>query len=100
MGSKVKAEFALSRIESASQFIPGPAVARRYNVSGMTIYRWLHNVELGFPRPLYIGRFRFWRVDDLVAWERARPQSAPPVEALADGRRRKAATESRSEAAP
>ena len=78
MGPKVKAEFALSRIESASQFIPGPAVARRYNVSSMTIYRWLDNAELGFPRPLYIGRFRFWRVDELVKWENRRPARGTP----------------------
>jgi predicted DNA-binding transcriptional regulator AlpA len=35
----------------------------------MTIHRWLNDPELNFPRPVYIGRYRYWRVEQLEAWE-------------------------------
>jgi len=60
----------------ASDFVPGPAVAKRYGVTPMTFYRWLDNPDLAFPRPLYIGRFRYWRQSELIEWERSRPRSA------------------------
>ena len=26
-----------------------------------------------FPKPVYFGRFRYWKLADLVAWERRQP---------------------------
>jgi predicted DNA-binding transcriptional regulator AlpA len=37
----------------------------------MTLWRWLKNTELKFPQPMHIGRLRYWRVSDLVEWERS-----------------------------
>ena len=37
-------------------------------ISDMTLWRWLHDSELGFPRPIYIGKRRFWRYPDLIAF--------------------------------
>ncbi|MGS4945558.1 helix-turn-helix transcriptional regulator [Meridianimarinicoccus sp. RP-17] len=37
-------------------------------ISDMTLWRWLENAEMGFPRPVYIGRRRYWREADVVAW--------------------------------
>ena len=37
-------------------------------VSEMTLWRWLNNPELKFPRPTYIGRRRYWREADVVRW--------------------------------
>ena len=53
-------------------FLTGPQVRARYGVTDMTVHRWLKNADLGFPRPTYINRRRYWREADLVAWERAR----------------------------
>ncbi len=53
-------------------FFPAPLVASRYNVSDMTLYRWLRDERMQFPRPHYFGRFRYWRLSDLTAWERER----------------------------
>lgn len=40
-------------------------------VSSMTIWRWLDNAQLGFPKPIYISRRRFWRQSEVGAWQAA-----------------------------
>lgn len=42
------------------------------NVSSMTIYRWLNDPAMNFPKPIYIGRLRYWKVSDVLAWFEAR----------------------------
>lgn len=42
------------------------------DISAMTLHRWLNNPELDFPKPQYIGRRRYWREADVVAWLEAR----------------------------
>ena len=37
-------------------------------ISDMTLWRWLDNPEMDFPRPIYIGRRRFWRESDVIQW--------------------------------
>jgi hypothetical protein len=52
------------------QFIPTAHVRTRYGGrSHMWIERRLHDAS-NFPRPLYIAKRRYWRLSDLVAWER------------------------------
>jgi predicted DNA-binding transcriptional regulator AlpA len=47
-------------------------VRKRYGgVSSMWIYRRLAD-DPNFPRPIYIAKRRFWRLGDLVAWERVK----------------------------
>ncbi|SHI96245.1 hypothetical protein SAMN05444404_1100 [Ruegeria lacuscaerulensis ITI-1157] len=41
-------------------------------ITDMTLHRWLNNPELNFPRPIYIGRRRYWREAEVVAWLDAR----------------------------
>ena len=53
-------------------YLPAASVRARYSVSFMSIHRWLRDPELNFPKPIYIGRYRYWRLTDLIAWERAR----------------------------
>lgn len=36
------------------------------NISDMTLWRWIH--ERDFPKPIYIGRRRYWRESDVLAW--------------------------------
>ena len=55
-----------------SAFLPANRVWSRYGVTSMTIHRWLRDDRLGFPKPLLIGRMRFWRIADLEAWEATR----------------------------
>jgi hypothetical protein len=35
--------------------------------------RWVNDERKDFPKPTYFGRFRYWRLTDLVAWERRQP---------------------------
>jgi predicted DNA-binding transcriptional regulator AlpA len=57
-------------------YIPARLVWERYLITSMTLWRWLHDTELGFPQPLYIGRFRYWKLADLEAWESAKREVA------------------------
>lgn len=50
-------------------FLPARHVRERYRVSDMTIWRWLRDDSVGFPQPVYLGRYRYWRVSDIEAWE-------------------------------
>ncbi len=48
------------------------AVATRYDIAMRTLDRWLERPNLEFPRPaLVVGIRRYWRLGDLIAWERA-----------------------------
>jgi len=38
------------------------------DVNAMTLHRWLNNPDLNFPKPHYIGRRRYWREADIIAW--------------------------------
>ncbi len=60
--------------QDTATYIPGPKVRTRYNVTDMTIYRWLNDEDMDFPRPYYFGRFRYWLLAELEAWERAQPR--------------------------
>jgi predicted DNA-binding transcriptional regulator AlpA len=64
------------REQSAStQFLTGPDVYGRYKISKMTLWRWLTDSKLKFPQPaLRINGRRYWRENDLVAWERSGAQ--------------------------
>jgi predicted DNA-binding transcriptional regulator AlpA len=54
------------------RFAPAREVWSRYGVTAMTLHRWLHDDQMAFPRPVYLGRFRYWKVADLEQWERSR----------------------------
>jgi len=45
-------------------------------ISDMTLWRWLDNSELNFPRPIYIGRRRYFREAEIIAWMDAREVAA------------------------
>jgi len=36
-------------------------------VSAMTLHRWLR-ADIGFPAPAVIGRRRYWRRGEILAW--------------------------------
>jgi hypothetical protein len=56
--------------QSAECFLTARQVRARYGgVSDMWLHRRLHDAS-GFPQPVVICGRRFWRLSDLVAWER------------------------------
>ncbi|WP_424955670.1 DNA-binding protein [Hyphomicrobium sp. 1Nfss2.1] len=52
--------------------MPAAVVWSRYGICSMTLSRWLKNPALGFPKPIYFGRYRYWRLADLQEFERSR----------------------------
>jgi aromatic ring-cleaving dioxygenase len=59
-------------------FLTARAVRRRYgDKSDMALWRWSRDPSLGFPAPIYIQQFRYWRLADLLEWERSRPTTNP-----------------------
>ena len=50
-------------------YLPARKVWQRYGVSECTIGRWVKDPRNDFPKPIYIGRFRYWKRDELEAWE-------------------------------
>jgi len=57
-------------------FLPARKVWERYGVTDMTLYRWLRDERIEFPQPVYIGRFRYWKIADLEAFEASRARSS------------------------
>jgi len=54
------------------QYLTAPQICQRYNISDMTLWRWLQDTKLAFPQPaLRIRDRRYWLEGDLVCWERS-----------------------------
>lgn len=62
----------MNEAEIGTTYLPGPATARRYNVTTRCLGRWTTDPKLGFPKPMIVNRRRFFAVGDLEAWERSR----------------------------
>lgn len=56
------------------KLIPASRAREEYlgGVSDMTIWRWLETPSLNFPKPIRIGRRRYWRESDLINWVESR----------------------------
>ena len=63
-------------MDSAGMYLTAPQVLERYNISDMSLHRWLNNPNLSFPKPMVVNRRRYFLEADLVAWERARAGKA------------------------
>lgn len=63
--------------EVNERYLPARDVWERYGVTSMTIGRWLADPRMAFPRPIYMGRFRYWSIAALAEWERSRPRRMP-----------------------
>jgi predicted DNA-binding transcriptional regulator AlpA len=37
-------------------------------ISDMSLWRWLADRELDFPRPVYIARRRYWKEAEILDW--------------------------------
>ena len=44
-------------------------------ISDMSLWRFLHDKKLGFPKPIYINRRRFWSREELKQWLGQRPKN-------------------------
>lgn len=63
------------------KLIPSAAVRRICGgISDMSLWRWLNDPKLAFPRPIMIQRRRYWREADVQSWidQRAPKSSHSP----------------------
>ena len=51
------------------RYLPDPQVCRRYGVCAMTLWRWDHDPEMNFPKPMRILTRSYRDEEELVAWE-------------------------------
>lgn len=58
-------------------FITGPDVLRRYSISHVTLWRWIKDATRGFPKPTTIGRFHYWHIAEIEAWEASLKDAIP-----------------------
>lgn len=80
LGTKAAALVVVDDGETAShhseRYIP-PAAVRDLcgGISDMTLWRWLRNPELGFPKPIKVMSRRFWREADVLSWLASRSEA-------------------------
>jgi predicted DNA-binding transcriptional regulator AlpA len=48
------------------------ATARYLNRGDMTLWRWMHNETLHFPKPIKIGNAEYLNLDEVDEWLRQR----------------------------
>ena len=63
-------------MQTEQTFLTGPQVQIRYQKSHVTIWRWVRDPDLGFPKPLQINRLNYWRLSDLKTWEQTQAADA------------------------
>lgn len=63
---------------------PAKQVCSRYGITARTLYRWLHDQRLDFPKPLRVNNRRYFAEYELVVWEQRQlaknPALSPKVE--------------------
>jgi predicted DNA-binding transcriptional regulator AlpA len=64
---------------AGAEYLPARLVWERYNISAMTLWRWIEDDAMTFPRPVYFGRLRFFKIAELEAWELDRARKSAPT---------------------
>ena len=61
-----------SRNVSQPEFATANDIVSRYRITKMTLWRWINNENVNFPRPIYINTRRYFRISDVLNWEAER----------------------------
>jgi hypothetical protein len=48
--------------------VPDPVIARQLGVTLMTIWRWSHDPQMGFPTRVKVGKRNYRGASELMAW--------------------------------
>jgi hypothetical protein len=63
--------------QESDAYLSARDVRRRYgDRSDTSLWRWVRDPNLQFPKPIYIQKFRYWRLADLIAWEQSLSREA------------------------
>jgi hypothetical protein len=64
--------------ETNHDYLTATQVRKRYGgVSKMTLHRWRHDPNLGFPQPEPIRSRNYWRIEQLDSWDAVRKKALP-----------------------
>lgn len=55
-----------------SEFVTSNYIITRYRITAMTLWRWIKSDNVNFPKPIYINKRRYFRIDDVMKWEAER----------------------------
>ncbi len=57
-------------VSQPNRYLTATQVRARFgDISDMTLWRWLQDETLAFPKPMVIKRRRLFREDQIVDWE-------------------------------
>lgn len=60
---------------SAKKLLPDPKVCERYNVTPITLWRWDHDPDLNFPKPIRIRSRKYRDERELDAFDECRKRA-------------------------
>jgi predicted DNA-binding transcriptional regulator AlpA len=60
----------------SSDLIPGPKLRAKLGISAVTLWRWRHDPEAGFPPPKLINGRLYFLSDAVAAWLANQPEVA------------------------
>lgn len=55
-----------------NRYLPTRLILRRYQISQMSLHRWLNHPTMKFPKPVFFSGRKFWLASEIEAWELAR----------------------------
>jgi predicted DNA-binding transcriptional regulator AlpA len=59
-----------------SDLIPGPKLRAKLGISAVTLWRWRHDPDAGFPAPKLINGRLYFPSDAVAAWLASQPEVA------------------------
>ena len=59
----------------ANDFIPGPKLRAKLGISAVTLWRWRHDEDSGFPVPKVIKGRLYFPMDAVSAWLAKQPEA-------------------------
>ncbi|HWJ72930.1 MAG TPA: DNA-binding protein [Kaistia sp.] len=62
--------------QKADIYLTAQQICSRYSIVKMTLWRWLKDDAMAFPKPFVIHRRRYFLETEVVEWERRRAASA------------------------
>jgi len=51
------------------EWVPDPVVCQEFGITAMTLWRWDHDPELGFPPPFKVRNRKFRRRQQINEWK-------------------------------
>jgi len=66
--------------DGSPKYLTATEVRFRFgNISDMTLWRWLKDAGMAFPKPVYIRRRRLFVASEIEAWEQAQAETSVAV---------------------